>query len=209
VEVCLNSTDTQAAPDMENRSWAQNNTSETSGFSLIVAVFSNIFITGSQSETKLASPYFKNLHKYPSPMMFISRGFHPMLTNFEYEKGYSLAKEGCNAPPPISSTLTYSKHQSRVKSEILKERRTPPNPHWYECKHPGPSFLLKYGRATHTSISKLKSGHIKSLSFCGGRDTFTLCTKFKTQQAFPVTSWSAWDLRGRTFCPLTSWYWFS
>ncbi|GFX96131.1 adhesion G protein-coupled receptor B2 [Trichonephila clavipes] len=31
---------------------------ETSGFFLIVAVLSNILITGSQSETKLASPYF-------------------------------------------------------------------------------------------------------------------------------------------------------
>ncbi|GFX47535.1 hypothetical protein TNCV_3015541 [Trichonephila clavipes] len=36
-----------------------------------------------------------------------------------------LAKDGCNASPPISSTLTYSEHQSRVKSEILKEWRTP------------------------------------------------------------------------------------
>ncbi|GFT96005.1 RNase H domain-containing protein [Trichonephila clavipes] len=54
-----------------------------------------------------------------------------------------LAKEGCNASPPISSTLTYSEHQSRVKSESLKEWRTPPNHHWYESKHPGSSFLLK------------------------------------------------------------------
>ncbi|GFV60014.1 RNase H domain-containing protein [Trichonephila clavipes] len=42
-----------------------------------------------------------------------------------------LAKEVCNASPPISSTLTYSEHQSRVKSDILKEWRTPPNHHWY------------------------------------------------------------------------------
>ncbi|GFV55544.1 uncharacterized protein TNCV_2573841 [Trichonephila clavipes] len=32
-----------------------------------------------------------------------------------------LAKESCNASPFISSNLTYSEHQPRVKSEILKE----------------------------------------------------------------------------------------
>ncbi|GFY17717.1 hypothetical protein TNCV_1074521 [Trichonephila clavipes] len=97
---------------------------ETSGSSLIVAVLSNIFITGSESETKLVSPYFKNarffMHKYQSLMMSISSGFHPMLTSLENEQMDLLAKEGCNASPPISSTLTYSEHQSRVKSEILK-----------------------------------------------------------------------------------------
>ncbi|GFV61314.1 transposable element Tcb2 transposase [Trichonephila clavipes] len=52
-------------------------------------------------------------------------------------------------------------------------------------KHPGSSFLLKCGRASQTAISRLKNGHIKSLSFCGGRKAFTLCTKCKTQQASP------------------------
>ncbi|GFV42232.1 uncharacterized protein TNCV_3164631 [Trichonephila clavipes] len=98
---------------------------------------------------------------------------------FGNEQEDLLAKEGCNASPPISSTLTYSEHQSRVKSEILKEWRTPPNHHWYECNHPGSLFLLKCDRASQTAISRLKSGHIKSLSFCGGRETFDLCTKCK------------------------------
>ncbi|GFY14582.1 hypothetical protein TNCV_4827861 [Trichonephila clavipes] len=93
----------------------------------------------SQSENKLPSLYFKNLDKYQSPMMLLSIGFHPMLTSLETKSD----KEDCNASPPISSTLTYSEHQSRVESEILKEWRTPPNHHWYESKHPGSSFLLK------------------------------------------------------------------
>ncbi|GFX70213.1 RNase H domain-containing protein [Trichonephila clavipes] len=79
---------------------------------------------------------------------------------FGNEQADLLAKEGCNASP-ISSTLTYYEHQSRVKSEILKEWRIPPNHHWYEIKHPGSSFLLKCGRASQTAISRLKSGHIK------------------------------------------------
>ncbi|GFX29971.1 uncharacterized protein TNCV_2616831 [Trichonephila clavipes] len=36
------------------------------------------------------------------------------------EQADPLADEGYNASPPISSTLTYSEHLSRVKSEILR-----------------------------------------------------------------------------------------
>ncbi|GFU33132.1 RNase H domain-containing protein [Trichonephila clavipes] len=91
---------------------------------------------------------------------------------FGNEQADLLAKEGCNPSPPISSTLTYSEHESRVKSEIFKEWRTPPNHHWYESKHSGSSFLLKCGRASLTAISRLKSGHIKSFYFCGGRKAY-------------------------------------
>ncbi|GFV30661.1 RNase H domain-containing protein [Trichonephila clavipes] len=90
---------------------------------------------------------------------------------FGNEQADLLPKEGCNASPPISSTLTYSEHQSRVKSEILKEWRISPNHHWYESKHPGSSFLPKCGRDFQTAISRFKSGHIKSLFFCGGKKT--------------------------------------
>ncbi|GFT21047.1 RNase H domain-containing protein [Trichonephila clavipes] len=114
--------------------------------------------------------------------------FHwiPFTVNiFGNEQADLLAIDGCNASLPISSTLTYSEHQSMAKSETLKEWRTPPNHHWYESKHPGSSFLLKRGRASQTAISRLKSSHIKRISFCGGRNTFALCTKCKTQQASP------------------------
>ncbi|GFW66213.1 atrial natriuretic peptide receptor 2 [Trichonephila clavipes] len=104
---------------------------------------------------------------------------------FGNEQADLLAKEGYNASPPISSTFTYFEHQSRVKSEILKEGRTQHNHHWYEGKHSESSFLLKCGRASQKAISRLKRGHIKSLSFCGDRKIFALCTKSKTQQASP------------------------
>ncbi|GFV75269.1 RNase H domain-containing protein [Trichonephila clavipes] len=104
---------------------------------------------------------------------------------FENEQGDLLAKEDCNASPLISSTLTYSEHQSRVKSEALKKWRIPPNHHWHESKYPGSSFLLKCGRVSQTTISRLKSDHIKSLSFGGGMKSFAFCTKCKNQQASP------------------------
>ncbi|GFX91201.1 RNase H domain-containing protein [Trichonephila clavipes] len=48
---------------------------------------------------------------------------------FGNEQADILTKEGWNASPPISSTLAYSEHQSRIRSEILKEWRTLPNHH--------------------------------------------------------------------------------
>ncbi|GFX39152.1 RNase H domain-containing protein [Trichonephila clavipes] len=76
---------------------------------------------------------------------------------FRNEQADLLAKENCNASPPIFSTLTYSEHQSRVKSEILKEWSTPPNHHWYESKHPGSSFLLKNSSRKKKELLRLQS----------------------------------------------------
>ncbi|GFV15386.1 putative RNA-directed DNA polymerase from transposon BS [Trichonephila clavipes] len=180
-----------------------------SGASLIVAVLSNIFITGSQSGKNLASPYFKNLDKYQSSMMFISTWIPSLVNIFGNEQADILAKEGCNASPLISSILTYSEHQFRVKSEILKEWRTSPYHHWFEIKHPGSSFLLKCGRGSQTAISRLKSDHIKSLFLCGGRNTFALCTKCKTQQASPDPILNCLGLSREDIFPLPSRYWIS
>ncbi|GFU14204.1 hypothetical protein TNCV_4167991 [Trichonephila clavipes] len=52
-----------------------------------------------------------------------------------------LAKEDCNASPPISPTLINFEHLSRVKSEIL-EGRTPPNHHWCERNIQDPHSYL-------------------------------------------------------------------
>ncbi|GFU42447.1 uncharacterized protein TNCV_4555781 [Trichonephila clavipes] len=72
-----------------------------------------------------------------------------------------------------------------MNSTKYKIRSDGPRPTLYESKHPGSSFLLKCGRASQTAITRWKSDHMKSLSFCGGRKTFALCTKCKTQQASP------------------------
>ncbi|GFT05803.1 hypothetical protein TNCV_3925871 [Trichonephila clavipes] len=70
--------------------------------------------------------------KHPKYLGWILNGLWiPCHINiFRNEQADLLAKEGCNASSPISSTFTYSEHQSRVKSEILKEWRTPLNHHW-------------------------------------------------------------------------------
>ncbi|GFV66962.1 hypothetical protein TNCV_1264481 [Trichonephila clavipes] len=91
------------------------------------------------------------------------------------------AKEYFNASPPISLTLTYSDINLRLHLKF--ERSGGPRPTiagMKANKHPGSSFLLKCGRASQTTNSRLKSGHIESLSFCRGRKTFALCAKCKT-----------------------------
>ncbi|GFW71136.1 RNase H domain-containing protein [Trichonephila clavipes] len=161
-----------------------NKTSKTSGSSIIFEVhqhFYNWITVGDKAGVSILQKLTQISEFHDVHFQWIPSHFNI----FGNEQADLQAKEGCNDSPPISSTLTYSEHQSKVKSEILKEWRTPPNHHWYESKHRGCSFLLKWGRASQTAISRLKSGHIKSLSFCEGRKTFALCTKCKTQQASP------------------------
>ncbi|GFV09456.1 RNase H domain-containing protein [Trichonephila clavipes] len=111
---------------------------------------------------------------------------------FGNEQADLLAKEGCNASPPISSTLTFSEHQSRIKSEILKEwkifalctktQQTSPD-HILDCLglsreglfsspllvfdflRPLPRVSTKYRvQVLEPLDTYLKEGHVKSVS---------------------------------------------
>ncbi|GFV08143.1 putative RNA-directed DNA polymerase from transposon BS [Trichonephila clavipes] len=55
--------------------------------------------------------------------------------------------------------------------------------HWYAAREPGSFLDLNCDRASKTAISRLASGHTKSLSFFEGRKSFKLCSKCKVQQA--------------------------
>ncbi|GFY68833.1 hypothetical protein TNIN_145151 [Trichonephila inaurata madagascariensis] len=73
--------------------------------------------------------------------------FHPMLTSLETNKRISWLKRAVMILH-LSLQLSPTLNIKLVKSEILRECKTPPNHHWYENKHPGSSFLLKCGRAS-------------------------------------------------------------
>ncbi|GFU17040.1 uncharacterized protein TNCV_2479871 [Trichonephila clavipes] len=62
------------------------------------------------------------------------------------------------------------------------EWKIPPSHHWYAARKPGSFLDLNYDRASKTAISRLASGHTKSLSF-KGRKTLKFCSKCKVQQA--------------------------
>ncbi|GFW86369.1 uncharacterized protein TNCV_4331531 [Trichonephila clavipes] len=44
------------------------------------------------------------------------------------------------------------------------------------------TFTYPFDRASKTAISRLASGHTKSLSFFEGKNTFKFCSKCKVQQ---------------------------
>ncbi|GFV13305.1 hypothetical protein TNCV_3656251 [Trichonephila clavipes] len=84
---------------------------------------------------------YSNIYRAASPLVRLLEGEEKQISEshdvhfqwipshvniFGNEQVDLLAKEGCNASPPISSTLTYSEHQSWVKFEILKECWTHP-----------------------------------------------------------------------------------
>ncbi|GFV65223.1 putative RNA-directed DNA polymerase from transposon BS [Trichonephila clavipes] len=102
---------------------------------------------------------------------------------FGNEQADLLAREGCSLLTTSSPAITYSEHQSKINRQLSKEWKIPPSHHWYVVREPGSFLDLNCDRASKTAISRLASGHTKSLSFLEGRKTFKFCSKYKVQQA--------------------------
>ncbi|GFV90542.1 putative RNA-directed DNA polymerase from transposon BS [Trichonephila clavipes] len=102
---------------------------------------------------------------------------------FGNEQADRFAREGCSLLTTSSPAITYSEHQSKVNRQLSKEWKIPPSHHWYAAREPGSFLDLNCDRASKTAISRLASGHTKSLSFFEGRKTFKFCSKCKVQQA--------------------------
>ncbi|GFV27017.1 RNase H domain-containing protein [Trichonephila clavipes] len=102
---------------------------------------------------------------------------------FGNEQADHLAKEGCSLLTTSSPAITYSEHQSKINRQLSKEWKIPPSHHWYAARKPGSFLDLNCDRASKTAISRLASGHTKSLSFFEGRKTFKFCSECKVQQA--------------------------
>ncbi|GFV56129.1 RNase H domain-containing protein [Trichonephila clavipes] len=52
-----------------------------------------------------------------------------------------------------------------VSRQLSKEWKIPPSHHWYAAREPGSFLDINCDRASKTAISRLASGHTKSLSF--------------------------------------------
>ncbi|GFX17340.1 probable RNA-directed DNA polymerase from transposon BS [Trichonephila clavipes] len=102
---------------------------------------------------------------------------------FGNEQADRLAREGCSLLTTSSPAITYSEHQSKIYRQLSKQWKIPPSHHWYAAREPGSFLDLNCDRASKTAISRLASGHTKSLSFFEGRKTFKFCSKCKVQQA--------------------------
>ncbi|XP_071037738.1 uncharacterized protein [Parasteatoda tepidariorum] len=89
----------------------------------------------------------------------------------------SLAKEGCSQPHPTSYDLTYLELFSLKKSQLLRDWLISPTHHWYKGNKPGASSTLPFERRVCTTISRLATGHLKSLLFSEGTKAYPLCPK--------------------------------
>ncbi|GFX00816.1 probable RNA-directed DNA polymerase from transposon BS [Trichonephila clavipes] len=82
---------------------------------------------------------------------------------FGNEQADHLAREGCSLLTTSSPAITYSEHQSKINRQLSKEWKIPPSHHWYAAREPGSFLDLNCNRASKTAISRLASGHTKSL----------------------------------------------
>ncbi|GFV33757.1 RNase H domain-containing protein [Trichonephila clavipes] len=102
---------------------------------------------------------------------------------FGNEQADRLTRDSCSLLTTYSPVITYSEHQSKINRQLSKEWKIPLSHHWYAAREPGSFLDLNCDRASKTAISRLASGHTKSLYFFEGRKTFKFCSKCNVQQA--------------------------
>ncbi|GFT52422.1 uncharacterized protein TNCV_502501 [Trichonephila clavipes] len=68
--------------------------------------------------------------------------------------------------------------------------RNPPAQHWYAAKSPGLSLQSRSSRAHETALARLRSGHLRRMTFCAGGKVFLYLSLFIfwTAGAFPWDS---------------------
>ncbi|XP_054713017.1 uncharacterized protein LOC129222530 [Uloborus diversus] len=97
----------------------------------------------------------------------------------------TLAKESLAHPTPFTSELTYLELFSQQKANNKEKWLIPPSHNWYKGKRPGQTLALPCERQTNTLLSRLASGHLKSLTFSGSAKRFPICPKCQQDQASP------------------------
>ncbi|XP_071044562.1 uncharacterized protein [Parasteatoda tepidariorum] len=97
----------------------------------------------------------------------------------------TLAKKGLDHPVPSTSELTYLELFARQKAQNKQKWLLPPIHYWYKAERPGLSLSLPGDRQTNTCLSRLASGHLKSLTFSANQKIFPLCPKCQQNQASP------------------------
>ncbi|GFU97401.1 RNase H domain-containing protein [Trichonephila clavipes] len=88
-------------------------------------------------------------------------------------------------PVPSTSELTYLELFSSQKAQNKEKWLKPPFHKWYKGKIPGLSLSLPCDRQFNTCLSRLASGHFKSLSFSEGNKRYPICPKCQLEQASP------------------------
>ncbi|GFW06614.1 uncharacterized protein TNCV_2189471 [Trichonephila clavipes] len=91
------------------------------------------------------------------------------------EAADELAGRGCDLPNPSSTVLTHTEIHSFQRNKMNLTRRNPPAHHWYAAKSPGLSIQCRSSRAHQTALARLRSGHLRSMTFVQGVKSFFTC----------------------------------
>ncbi|GFU28666.1 uncharacterized protein TNCV_468601 [Trichonephila clavipes] len=83
------------------------------------------------------------------------------------------------------SSLIYLELYSNERSKLNLSWRTPPVHHWYTRTSPGTFLEVKCDRNSQIALARLKSGHLKCLSFEHGRKIHPNCKKYCHYPASP------------------------
>ncbi|GFX34913.1 RNase H domain-containing protein [Trichonephila clavipes] len=92
------------------------------------------------------------------------------------EAADKLADRGCDLPNPSSTVLTNTEIPSFQKNKMNLTWRNPPYHHWYAAKRPGLSIQCISSRAHQMALARLRSSHLRSMTFVQGVKSFFTCT---------------------------------
>ena len=101
------------------------------------------------------------------------------------EQADRLAKKGASgcAGSLRGIALSESEHSSKVREEALKDWRRGMVHDWYKGKVPGELLHITLDRKRSTMLSRLRSGHLRPLTYVNGCKTFPICTRCDGEQA--------------------------
>ncbi|GBM02525.1 hypothetical protein AVEN_178464-1 [Araneus ventricosus] len=88
-------------------------------------------------------------------------------------------------PQACVEPLTYLELYSRRKALVNISWRHPPAHSWYRSEGPGATIHFKEDRKDQTALTRLSSGHLKTLRFSRGDKKFNICTKCNMIEATP------------------------
>ncbi|GFS58980.1 RNase H domain-containing protein [Trichonephila clavipes] len=114
------------------------------------------------------------------------------------EAADELAGRGCDLPNPSSTILTHTEIHFFQRNKINLTWRNPP------VHHSGLSIQCRSSRAHQTSLARLRSGHLRSMTFVQGVKSFFTCPCssllllliFWTAGTFPCDS----CMKSKTWC---------
>ncbi|GFV82212.1 RNase H domain-containing protein [Trichonephila clavipes] len=93
------------------------------------------------------------------------------------EAADELSGRGCDLPNPSSTVLTHTEIHSFQKNIRNLTWRNPPAHHLYAAKSPGLSIQCRSSRAHQMALARLRSCHLRSMTFVQGVKSFFTCPR--------------------------------